>query len=287
MKMLAIVIASMVMLTVAAPAPASGSNPLTVALSSSPDWFYFADTVTVRVDVAYSRDQVDSRSVRLVTAFGPWQQLGPVRSSVSASGIAGHRTWWYNLACLSSACVPASTVVQPFNLPRVTVAARKLDGSRLVVHRAWPVLHMAGRIKPTTELEIVVPQFAVQTTVPPATYRIAVSPLALALDVIGAALFAIALAAGLREFFRWRASRNTSVDDQPPLLRTLALVRQAESRDPGDRRLAVGLLARTLPDQAGGLTSAASEVAWSVADPSSDRLNELVRTVEAQLEELS
>jgi hypothetical protein len=49
----------------------------------------------------------------------------------------------------------------------------------------------------------------------------------------------------------------------------------------------VGLLARTLPDQAGGLTSAASEVAWSVADPSSDRLNELVRTVEAQLEELS
>jgi len=287
MKMLAIGIASMVMLTVAAQAPASGASPLTVHLSSSPDWLYFADTVTVRVDVAYSRDQVDSRSVHLVTAFGPWQQLGPVRSAVSESGIAGHRTWWYNLACLSSACVPASTVVQPFNLPRVTIEARKVDGSSLVVRRAWPVLHMAGRIKPTTELEVVVPPFAVQRTVPPATYRIAVSPLALALDVIGAVLLAIGLVLGLREFFRWRVSRNTTVDDRPPLLRTLALVRQAEGRDPGDRRLAVGLLARTLPEQSGGLTSAASEVAWSVADPSSDRLDELVRSVEAELEELS
>ena len=103
--------------------------------------------------------------------------------------------------------------------------------------------------------------------------------------VVGALLVAGGLGLGVVELVRRRGRGRTVVDRRPSLVRSLELVRKAESGEVEERRRAVGLLARVLPEDDHGLAGAASEVAWSDADPSPDELEELARRVEAQFEE--
>ena len=110
--------------------------------------------------------------------------------------------------------------------------------------------------------------------------------LALALDVLAALLAAGAAALLALETVRVRRRRRGVADDRPPLVRALALVREAERRTPADRRKAVGHLARTLDDVGGEQFAAtASRVAWSPEQPSPDRLDRLADEVERKLEE--
>jgi hypothetical protein len=281
-KRLATVGAIVGMLAIASSASAAG--PLTVETSLSPTWLYFADAVTARVDVLFDRSRVEAQSIQVTPSFGIWRELGPARSSPAAGGTIARRTWWFTVSCLTFACLPRGTTAQPFRLPPVTVAAKAVDGSSLKVSQAWPELNVTGRSLPPA-LPNVRPNFRLQAGVPPATYRLDPTSLALTLDVIGAVAIALALAlGGLGVARRW-AARHPTVDNRPPLVRALVLVRQAQGRKAEDRRRAVGLLARSLPEEPDGLSAAASEVAWSKAEPSPNRLEELARTVETELEE--
>jgi hypothetical protein len=282
MRRFAIVGAIVGMLALAS--SASGAGPLTVETSVSPAWLYFADTVTAQVDVRFDRRRVEASSIQVNPSFGIWRELEPARSSSAEGGTIARRTWWFTISCLAFACVPRGTTVQLFQLPPVTVAAKTLDGSSLQASGAWPDLNVAGRFLPP-ELANVRPALRLQARAPAATYRLNPTSLALMLDVIGAVVIALAVGLGGLGVARSWAARHPTVDNRPPLVRALALVRQAQGRAPEDRRRAVGLLARTLPEEGSGLTVAASEVAWSMPEPSPGRLEELARSVETELEE--
>jgi hypothetical protein len=283
------VAAAIALVAFAAPASAASRaapSPIEVTTSIAPAWVYFADTVTARVDVLFDRRRVDPSSIQVNPSFGIWRELEPARSASTEGGTIARRTWWFKLSCLAFACVPKGTVVQRFPLPPVAVAAKTLDGSSLQVSKAWPELDVAGRFLPPA-LPNVRPALRLQTAVPAATFRLDPTSLALALDGIGALVIALALGYGAFELGRSWVSRQRTVDDRPPLVRALALVRQAQHRAPEDRRRAVGLLARTLPKEGSGLTVTASEVAWSSTEPTAGRLEELARGVETELEEPS
>jgi hypothetical protein len=130
-----------------------------------------------------------------------------------------------------------------------------------------------------------VPAFILQSKVPPPSYRLDPSALSDALDITGFLIIALALGACARLFARRWVRRDPAVENRVPLARALALVRVALTREPADRRRAVGLLARTLPTEDTNLSSIAVEVAWSQPEPSPSRIEELLRVVEAEYEE--
>jgi hypothetical protein len=282
MKRLAFAVAAAVVL--AAAGPAAAADLLTVTTSVSPQWMYFADTVTARVDVRFDPSRVAAGSIQVEPSFAPWEQVAPAQSSTAVGRSIGRRTFTFTLACISLDCVPRGTAAQRFHLPKVGVTAKTTTGSSIVARRSWPGLRVAGRFNPAHTVGLR-PVFQLNTDLPPATYRASPDSLALALDLVGALIVALALAFGLLEIARWRAARRRSVDTTPPLVKALALVRQAQHRDAEDRRRAASLLARTLPPETDGLVATAAEVAWSPAEPTPVRLEELAEAVEARLEE--
>ena len=170
--------------------------------------------------------------------------------------------------------------------PVLTLTGRNIDGSTFKIQRGWPVLHVAGRFPPAPGNNVV-PTFILQSKIPPPSYRLDPSALGDALEITGFLVIACGLGAGARLFARSWVRRDAAVANGVPLARALALVRAALTREPADRRRAVGLLARTLPTEDASLQSIAVEVAWSQPEPSESRIEELLRIVEAEYEESS
>lgn len=249
--------------------------------SITPDWTYFADQTTARVDVLVDRTSVDASSVDVATSFAPWEEVGDPRTTTNETGSVLHRTIVYTLRCVVVECLPRGTVVQRFYLPVVIVSAQSLGGASLVVKRPWPPLHIAGRFLPPLT-GAVRPALLLETSAPTPRYRFSPSAAALAFDA-GAGLFGLAAVALLGlELRRYVDRRRNPVDERPPLVRALALVREAQTREVADRRRAVALVARLLPRPDSTQTTAA-EIAWSKPDPSPEELEELASQIEAQL----
>jgi hypothetical protein len=281
-KRLALVLAAATVLATAGPAAAE-AGPLTVTTSVFPRWLYFADTITARVDVRFDPHRVAAGSIRVEPSFAPWEQVAPIGSSTEVGDSIGHRTFTFTLACIAIDCVPRGTAAQRFHLPKASVTAKTETGSSVVVRRSWPGLRIAGRFSPAHTVGLR-PVFQLNTALPSATYRVSPDLLALALDVIGGLVVALALGLGAVEAAKWLATRRLTVDATPPLVRALALLRQSQQRDEEDRRRAASLVARTLSPESDGLMSTATEVAWSPAEPTPDRLEELAQAVEGRLE---
>jgi hypothetical protein len=265
-------------------APAAAAPPVVVTTSLAPAWLYFADAVVARVDVVFDPRRVDPNTIQVNPSFGKWQQLAPVRISTTRGGGLVRRSWSYRISCFAFTCVPRGTQTQVFRLPRLTVTARSRTGSLLNASRPWPSVDMAGRFLPPA-LGTVRPEFRLENDTRAATYRLSPTSLAFALDAIGAVALALAVALVGREIVRVASSRRNRVDERPPLVRALALVREAETRGADDRRRAAGLLARALPPNEDTLSGVASEVAWSMPQPSSSKLEELAQAVESEFEE--
>jgi len=268
----------------AVPGHAVAASPLRVTTTVTPRWLYFADAVVARVDVRFDPRLVDPGSIRIEPSFAPWEEIAPSRTSTTAGGSVGHRTSWFTVACISIDCLPRGTAPQRFHLPKATVTAQGRDGAQLAIRRAWLPLKVAGRFAPAHTVGLR-PVFQLDTTLPAATYRADPGSLALGLDIVGAVLIALALGLGAVELSRRLAARRGAADTTPPLVRALTLLRQAQERDVDDRRRAASLLARTLSRQGNGLRSVAAEVAWSPAEPTPVRLEELAQTVEEHTEE--
>jgi hypothetical protein len=281
-------VAAAVMAALCAGAPANGAKTagpasLDVSTSISPAWIYFGDQVTARVDVIVDPSRVEPESIVVQPSFRPWEQVGAAKvSRTEAGGIARH-TEWFTLECLSSPCLPRGTTVEPFYLQSVKVIARTMDGSMLKAEHTWPPLGVSGRFLPP-ESGNVRPALRPDTSLPKATFRASPSLLALLLDVFGGVALAAAVVLALLRVGRWWAARRYPRDTRPPLVRALALVQQAESRDVDDRRRAASLVARLLSGQS-DVANDAAETAWSREEPSARELEELAGKIETVIAE--
>ncbi len=262
-------------------AGASASAPIEVTTSISPDWIYFADTVTARVDVVADRTQVDASSVQIAASFAPWEEARDPEVSTVETATTMQRTIVYTLRCIDVTCVPRGTVVQPFHLPAVTVTAESSSQASIVVRQPWPPVNVAGRFLPP-ETGAVRPQLVLETRAPSMRFDVSPNGGALAFDVAAGLLGLAAVGLASIEARRYAGRRRSRADDRPPLVRALDLIREARSRDAADRRRAVALLARLLPHHAAE-QSAAAEIAWSKPDPSPEELERLADEVEASV----
>jgi hypothetical protein len=258
------------------------ASPLTVRTSVSPRSIYVADVVTARVEVFFDRHTVDAGSVRLLAAFGQWQQLAPVRTTSTGGTPDEQLTWTFTVACLSVPCVPRPKSVGQYHIPRLTVTARTKTGARIAVQQVWPTINIAARFEPPG-LHAPVP-FIQQTAMPGVSPRLRPRSLATTLLAVGALLVAAGIGIGALELRR-RPRRSVLSDGLGgPIARTLALVRLARAGRSDDKRRAVGLLARTLAEDEHPLSSTASALAWSESEPSADELDQIVQTLEGELE---
>jgi hypothetical protein len=263
-------------------APAVAAPPLSVSTSVSPRWLYFADRVTAYVEVTFDPRRVEADSLSIQPSFAPWEEVAPTRTALAASGSIGHRSWRFELQCLSIDCLPRGTTVERFSLLALVVTATSRDGSHISVREPWPALEVAGRFLPA-QTKGLRPVFRFVDVAPAPTFRADPSSLAVALDVLGAFLIAAALGFGAFVVARQRARRR-GTEVIPPLVRALILLRQAERRDAADRRRAASLVGRSLPRGRAGLSEAAERLAWSPSDPEPGGLAALADAVEASLE---
>jgi hypothetical protein len=265
-----------VLLAVAALVHAGGIG---VQTSLAPRPVLFGDDVTAHVDVLVDTRRVDPRSVRVTDGFGAWRQAAPERTTTTVAGGTAKRSFRFTLSCLDSTCLPHVTRFAP-----VTVTARLRDGRTITVRRRWPALTVVGRVA-ASAAAAAKPPFRAQTALPAPSFDASPTPLALWLDVLAGLLAAAGAAVVAAELVRRRRLLAAGADERPPLVRALALVREAERRAPADRRKAAGLLARTLAQEGGdGLADRAARVAWSSEQPSPERLDRLADDVEKEIE---
>ena len=249
--------------------------------SVSPRSIYVADPVTARVEVFFDPRVVDPKSVRVDTAFGRWRQLDAPLTTSTAGSSLDRETWAFTVSCLAVSCVPQPRSVDPERLPNVVVSARTRQGRTVRVASGWPAVNVAARFEPPP-LHRPVP-FIVQSSLPAVGFRFGPSWAAPLLLALGIAAIAVGLGLGAAELVR-RRRRRPGEATVPRLARSLALVRQARTREPDARRRAVGHLARTLAEEGNGLATTAAGMAWSAVPPSPGALDEIVRTVERELE---
>ena len=269
-------------LLLAAPAPAARPVVVTTGLSSR--FVYFGDAVTAHVVVVVDRRGADPRTLRIVPNFGIWRQLTSTRSAVISTGSFVRDSWLYTIECFDPGCLPA---LNPLivRLPPVTVSVRSRDGSGVVTtQHGWPALSIAPRFGSSTPGAT--PNFDLNTELPTATYRIDPGAFAWILDAIALAAMGGTVVVVIVALARRRRASLPLRDERPPIVRAVALVRQAKDRDPDDRRRATGLLARALHHAGAiGLSRTASETAWSNDEPSPSQLERLVQLVETESEE--
>lgn len=281
LRLAILAVAGAAALSLVAPASAAVAPPLKVKTTIDPTWPLFADTITARVSVIIDGTRVDPRSVRLDANFGALKQEGDVQMSAGSVGSGSFRSWRYRLTCFEPVCVPGRGPVA-VQLPPATVKARSVSGSALTVPVVWREFSITGRVPPAAADKT---PFEYDASLPPPTYRFNPTWLALGLDGFAAILALLAIGLVAFERVRRQRAQRRAIDDRPPVVRALAYVREAQARRAEDRRTAVGLLSRTLGRNSDGLDAVASQVAWSADEPSPDRLEQLARTVEADLEE--
>ena len=254
------------------------ATPLSVSVSLSPHPAFFGDLLAAEIDVLIDPTVVSAKSVRLTPSFAPYVQTAPPEVSRSGSGRRAILSFRYSLQCVSDTCLPLD---KPFalKLPPVTVTAQG-GTRRLHATAAWPASFITSRL---SAKDVATTRFRRATSMPPPSYAVSPGGLANALTV-AAALLALA-ALGLIGFElvqlveRRRASALSAVT---PLAAALAYTREAAARrDPGDRRKALGLLAKTLEGtDAPDLAETAGDVAWSEEPPTPDRALALAAEVE-------
>jgi hypothetical protein len=251
--------------------------PLTVQTSFDPPIALFGDRVIANVVVLADTHALDTSKLRWSADVAPLSGLGATRVSRTTQGRLLTVSIAVPTVCLDEQCL-ADKGPMLLRLPVARAEAPRRGGGIEHAKAAWPALELRGRVDATDLAKSPLP-FRSDTSAPPVTYRIAPGTLALLLDILAALLVVggVALAA-------WQvlsqARRRRSVDGRTDLERALALVREAQSRPPRDRRLAVGLLARLLRPRDPALAGTAGDLAWSEPQPDADAVGDLADRVE-------
>lgn len=257
------------MIVSAVAALAVATAPLNVAVEVTPRSVPFGDAVEARATIVVDVRSRDPESVVVRFSSGPFEKLGEHREWSRSDGSALLRLR-VRLACRSAACVPterARTIV----LPALVVDGRSVR---------WPAVHVLPRV-PAAAVDTDPPPFVADVSPPRPTYRVdpdrAVSllaVLALLLGAGGATLLALEGRSALAA--RPRPTRT-------PLERALARVRASLGARPGERRRAVGALARLLEPAHPGLGRSAGELAWAEQQPEGEDVEAFANRVEREV----
>lgn len=258
--------------------PLHGERParaLTVHASFDAPAAQFGDRVVARVVVLADRSTLDTSRLQVTEDIAPLTPLGPARVTRTTRGRLLVVAYELPAVCLSDSCI-AGTGSKRLRLPAARAEAPRTSGGVARAATAWPMLTIGSRVT-AADLKPARPPFRADTSAPAVTYRIAPGTLTLLLDVLAAALGAAGIA-----FAAWQAvvlGRRRTPDTRSLLEQALALVRDAESGAPADRRRAVGFLARVLHRRHEALACVAGDLAWSEPTPTPDELAALADRV--------
>ena len=246
--------------------------PLVVHTSFDPPAAQFGDRIVARVVVLADRGALETSKLHVTEDVAPLSALGPARVSRTERGrllVVAYE--------LPAVCVTEQCLAKRLRLPAARAEAPRRDGGVARVKTAWPVLEIRGRVT-AADLARSRPPLRGDTSAPAVSYRIAPATLSFLLD-----LAAVVLAAAGVALAAWRAAvlmrRRRAPEIRDELERALALVREAETRPPEDRRRAVGLLARLLRPRDERLAGDADDLAWSEPKPPPDELAALAERV--------
>lgn len=258
--------------------PLHGAEPLralTVHTSFDPPAAQFGDRVVAHVVVLADRSALDTSKLQITDDIAPLTPLGATHVTRTTRGRLFAVSYELPAVCLTDSCI-APTGAKVLRFPAVRAEAPRRGGGTVRATSAWPRLAIGTRVD-AADLKPARPPFRADTALPAVTYRIAPHTLTLVLDVVAALLAAAGALLAVRQAVGVR--RRRSPDTRSQLERALALVRDAESRDPEDRRRAVGLLARVLRRRDDGLARTAGDLAWAEAEPAPSELAALVTRV--------
>ena len=257
------------MIVPALAALALAATPLDVAVELAPRSVPFGDALEARATIVVDTRARDPDAVVVRFARGAFDKLGEQREW-SRSGSQAVLRLRVRLACRAAACVPTGDA-RTARLPPLVVDGRTVP---------WPTVDVLPRV-PAAAVEAEPPPFAADASPPDPTYRVdpdrafvLLVALALLLGVAGAALLAFESRAVL-------AARPRSTGT--PLERALARVRASLVARPGERRRAVGSLARLVEPAHPTLGRSAAELAWAEPQPEGADVEALVKRVEREV----
>lgn len=257
---------------------ATPTSPLKVRAFFDPPSAQFGDAIAAHVVVLADRRELDTSRLRIAYDLSPLSRLGAPDVSRTTRGRLLTVSITVQLVCIAEQCL-GQRGPRRLRLSAVRGQAPRTGGGMVRTAMKWPVLELRGRVVAADLAASRLPLRS-DTNPPPVSYRIAPGTLSLLLDVLAAVLVAAGVALAARQAIA-RMRRRQAVDRRSDLDRALALVREAQTRSPQDRRLAVGLLARLLRSRDGALAHDAGELAWSEPQPAPEALGSLAEKAEA------
>jgi hypothetical protein len=249
---------------------AVAATPVDAALEVTPRAVPFGDPIEARATIAVDTRALDPDRVVVSMRPGPLTKLGERRRWSRSDRLAVLRVS-VRLACRSEACVPTRGA-RRVQLPPLRVGNRNVE---------WPPLDVLPRV-PAAAVGADEPPFVADVTLPEPSFRVdpdAADTLLVALAILlSAAAFAL-LALEARHALAARPRRAGT-----PLERALARVRASLRAGPGERRRAVGALARLLGPAEPRLARSAAELAWGEPQPETDDVEALAGRVEREVQ---
>ena len=258
------------------PAATPGS-PLSVRAFFDPKIAQFGDPIAAHLVVLADRRAVDTSGLRIAYDLAPLSREGAADVSRTTRGRLLTVSVTVHALCLAEECLSGAGP-RRLRLLDARASAPRHGGGTVRSAARWPVLEVRGRVLAT---DLAAPRLPLRsdTSLPRVTYRLAPATLARLLDVLAALLVAAGVAlAALQAIAHIR--RRQALDSRTDLDRALALVREAQTRSPQDRRLAVGLLARLLRTRDATLANDADTLAWSEPQPAPEALGSLAERTE-------
>jgi hypothetical protein len=212
----------------------------------------FGDLVVARIEIP--------RGARVAATFKPFEIVRTQRAP---------RAWTFTLRCVAVACLTEGRT-EPVQLP----PARVRSGRKTALVR-WPPLSLGSRL---TAFDVAKPRFRIDTTPPPARYRVAPAVLGWTLAGLAAALVAASGAWTALLLGRRRPRLQVvEADGLPPFERALEQLERALAGSVARRRIALDAVARQLSLlEAEPLAQRARRLGWSPARPDQGEIKRLI-----------
>lgn len=269
------------------------AQPLEARVVVSPRVVLFGDTVTARVQVALDRARVDPDSLRVETAFAPWQLVRAPQRIRRDGDRATYVETVYVIRCLGPTCVPnRASSSREFQAVKLSYDA--VGGGPATTEVRWPVLVVNTRLVSDDfgrRDEYGTAWRADLATLPAVSYRLAPGVL-LALLLLAALGL---LAGGGRLAYAALPRREDPAPPEPPapppppdltpLERALALLERPSPLDgAAERRRALEFVAEHFGERDRSLAASARALAWRSGKPEPDESIGLAARVRKHLD---
>jgi hypothetical protein len=245
--------------------PAAHAADPHVTTSISPRPALFGDVIHAVITV-----RGDERAT-IQQGFSPFQVLREASDTTRVQDVVVTR-WDFDLQCLEARCAPG-----PGSREVAIAASRIRVGSHTLEAPFQPI-----RIDPrATQAQVADPEHSFRHPIDPPAPSFRFAPATVRRVLVGAAVLLVLIAVALIVPLVRPRRRREERERVDALAYALALVAAARSRSPGDRRRALGLLARTLRMRgAADEGQAAADLAWSEPDPVPSGMDQLVERIE-------